>query len=165
MKTRHVFSTHDVAQARSAILALQEHGVTFDDISLVARADIELDRIPDGLKEADSDFKPAALRGMGIGGATGLLAGLVAVVFTPVGITLAGAAAVGAMGALVGGWSSALMGSALPDPVRQQFDDEISAGRVLVLVDADEETQARVTPALAAIGVQRLDYEAPTAMS
>jgi hypothetical protein len=165
MKTRHVFSTRDVAQARSAVLALQEQGVTFDDISLVARSDIELDRIPDGLKEADSDFKPAALRGMGIGGATGLLAGLAAVVFTPIGITLAGAAAVGAMGALVGGWSSALMGSALPDPVRQQFDDEISAGRVLVLVDAEEEDQARFTSALAAIGVQRQDYEAPTAMT
>jgi hypothetical protein len=67
------------------------------------------------------------------------------------------------MGALVGGWSSALMGSALPDPVRQQFDDEISAGRILVLVDADETTQARATSALAAIGVPRLDYEAPTA--
>lgn len=165
MKTRHVFSTHDAAQARSAVAALRALGIGIDDMSLVARSDIELDRIPDGLKEADSDFKPAALRGMGIGGATGLLAGLAAVVFTPVGITLAGAAAVGAIGALVGGWSSALMGSALPDPVRQQFDDEISAGRVLVLVDADEETQARVTPALAAIGVQRLDYEAPTAMS
>jgi len=163
MKTRHVFRTQDVAQARSAVLALQEQGVVFDDISLVARSDIELDRIPDGLKEADSDFKPAGLRGIGIGGATGLLAGLAAVVFAPIGITLAGAAAVGALGALVGGWSSALMGSALPDPVRQQFDDEISAGRILVLVDAEEAAQARVTSALAAIGVPRLDYEAPTA--
>ncbi|RZA11568.1 MAG: hypothetical protein EOP93_23225, partial [Lysobacteraceae bacterium] len=35
MKTRHVFSTHDVAQARSAVLALQEQGITFDDIFLV----------------------------------------------------------------------------------------------------------------------------------
>ena len=165
MKTRHVFSTNDVSQARSAVIALNEQGIAFDDISLVARSDIELDRIPDGLKEADSDFKPAALRGMGIGGATGLLAGLAAVVFTPVGITLAGAAAVGAMGALVGGWSSALMGSALPDPVRQQFDGEISAGRILVLVDADDDTQARVGATLAGLGVPRLDYEAPTAMT
>ena len=65
MKTRHVFSTNDVSQARSAVIALNEQGIAFDDISLVARSDIELDRIPDGLKEADSDFKPAALRGMG----------------------------------------------------------------------------------------------------
>lgn len=163
MKTRHVFSTQDVAQARSAVAAIRELGIGVDDISLVARSNIELERIPDAFKEADSDFLPSAMRGMGIGGATGLLAGVAAVVFTPIGITLAGAAAIGAMGALVGGWSSALMGSALPDPVRQRFDDEISAGRVLLLVDADAESQSSVTATLATIGVERLDYEAPTA--
>ena len=165
MKPRHVFSAQDVAQARSAVLTLREQGIGVDDISLAARSDIELERVPDVLKEADTDFLPAAMRGIGIGGATGLLAGVAAVVFTPIGITLASAAAIGAMGALVGGWSSALMGSALPDPVRQQFDDEISAGRILVLVDADEATQARVSAALAALGVQRLEYETPTAMT
>ena len=165
MKIRHVFVTQDVLQVRNALLALREQGIGADDISLVARSDLELDRIPDDLKEADTDFLPAAMRGMGIGGATGLLAGLAAVVFTPVGITLAGAAAVGALGALVGGWSSALMGSALPDPVRQQFDDEISAGRILVLVDAEPESQPRLQAALAAAGAKRLDYEAPTAMT
>ena len=76
MKIRHVFVTRDVLQARDALLALREQGVGVDDISLVARSDIELDRIPDDLKEADTDFLPAAMRGMGIGGATGLLAGL-----------------------------------------------------------------------------------------
>ncbi|HOZ23950.1 MAG TPA: hypothetical protein PLI83_04090 [Thermomonas sp.] len=165
MKIRHVFVTRDVIQARDALLALREQGVGVDDISLVARSDIELDRIPDELKEADTDFVPAAMRGMGIGGATGLLAGLAAVVFAPVGITLAGAAAIGALGALVGGWSSALMGSALPDPVRQQFDDEISAGRILLLVDAEPDVQPRLQLALAAVGARRLDYEAPAAMT
>ena len=165
MKIRHVFVTRDVIQARDALLALREQGVGVDDISLVARSDIELDRIPDELKEADTDFVPAAMRGMGIGGATGLLAGLAAVVFAPVGITLAGAAAIGAMGALVGGWSSALMGSALPDPVRQQFDDEISAGRILLLVDDEPDVQPRLQLALAAVGARRLDYEAPSAMT
>lgn len=165
MKMRHVFVTRDVLQARDALVALREQGVGVDDVSLVARSDIELDRIPDDLKEADTDFLPAAMRGMGVGGAAGLLAGLAAVVFTPVGITLAGAAAVGALGALVGGWSSALMGSALPDPVRQQFDDEISAGRILVLVDAEPDVQPRLQPALEAVGARRLDYEAPAAMT
>ena len=57
------------------------------------------------------------------------------------------------------------MGSALPDPVRQQFDDEISAGRILVLVDAEPEDQPRVQAALEAVGAQRLDYETPSAMT
>ena len=165
MKLKHVFLAQDVEQARAAVAALRDQGVEYDDISLVARSDIELEAIPDRLKEADTDLVPAAMRGVGIGGATGLLAGLAAVVFAPVGITLAGAAAIGAMGALVGGWSSALMGSALPDPVRQKFDDEIAAGRILVIVDADADTHARLAGPMAQAGLARLDYEVASALS
>lgn len=165
MKLRHVFSTQDAIGAARAVQVLQEQGIDDDAISLVARNDIELDRIPNRLKEADTDLMPAAARGMAIGGATGVLAGLAAMVIPPLGITLAGAAALGAAGALVGGWSSALMGSAIPDPVRQQFEAEIAAGRILVLVDADEATQARLEPALVAAGAQRMAYETHSALS
>lgn len=161
MSNRHVYSTRDAAHARDAVAALHGQGIGSDAISLVARSDIELERIPDTMKEADTDAVPAALRGMGVGGATGLLAGLAAVALTPLGITLAGAAAIGAAGALVGGWGSALMGSALPDPVRQQFEDEIQAGRVLVLVDVDDDTVPFLHSAMKQVGAVELDYSSP----
>ena len=161
MSVRHVYSTRDIAHARQALAALHMAGIGNDRISLVARSDIELERIPDSLKEADTDAVPAAVRGMGIGGATGLLAGLAAMVFAPIGITVAGAAAIGAIGALMGGWSSALMGASLPDPVRQQFEDEIAAGRVLVLVDTEDEARATVDQAMASVQASRLDHDAP----
>lgn len=161
MKHRHVYSTQDMAHARKAIAALHMRGIGNDAISLVARSDVEMDRIPDTLKEADTDSVPAAVRGMELGGATGLLAGLAAVAFAPFGVTLAGAVAIGAMGALVGGWSSALMGAALPDPVRQQFDDEIQAGRVLVLADVEDEQLAALRDAMAEAGAADLDYVSP----
>lgn len=161
MKHRHVYSTQDMAHARKAIAALHMRGIGNDAISLVARSDVEMDRIPDTLKEADTDSVPAAVRGMELGGATGLLAGLAAVAFAPFGVTLAGAVAIGAMGALVGGWSSALMGAALPDPVRQQFDDEIQAGRVLVLADVEDEQLPALREAMAEAGAADLDYVSP----
>lgn len=161
MKHRHVYSTQDMAHARKAIAALHMRGIGNDAISLVARSDVEMDRIPDTLKEADTDSVPAAVRGMELGGATGLLAGLAAVAFAPFGVTLAGAVAIGAMGALVGGWSSALMGAALPDPVRQQFDDEIQAGRVLVLADIEDEQLPALREAMAEAGAADLDYVSP----
>ena len=165
MKHRHVYSTRDMAHARATMAALHMRGIGNDAISLVARSDIELERIPDSLKQADTVSVPAAVRGMGVGGASGLLAGLAAVAFTPLGVTLAGAAAIGALGALVGGSSSALMGAALPDPVRQQFEDEIEAGRVLVLVDEEESREDARLPAMreatAEAGANRLDYTAP----
>lgn len=162
MAHRYVFSTRDVAHTREALAALHMAGISNESISLVARSDIELERIPDSLKEADTDAVPAAVRGMGIGGATGLLAGLAAVALAPVGITIAGAMAIGALGALVGGWSSALMGSALPDAVRQQFEDEIEGGKILVLVDTDDDDQvAAVLAAMGHAGATQLTYDSP----
>jgi hypothetical protein len=161
MKQRYVFSTRDVAHTREALAALHMAGIGNESISLVARSDIELERIPDGLKEADTDAVPAAVRGIGIGGATGLLAGLAAVALAPIGITVAGAVALGAVGALVGGWSSSLMGSALPDSVRQQFDDEIARGCVLVLIDAGPESADAMMEAMDRVEAVHLDYESP----
>ena len=74
MTTRHVYSTRDLAHARSALEALAGAGFDSDHVSLVARSDIELEHVPDTFKEADTDAIPAAVRGMGLGGATGLLA-------------------------------------------------------------------------------------------
>ena len=165
MNLRHVFSTRDPAHARDIVRMLHDHGMGTDAISLVARDDIELDEVPSRLKEADTDLMPAAARGMAVGGATGVLAGLVAMVVPPLGITLAGAAALGAACALVGGWSAALMGSAIPDPVRLRFENEIAQGRVLVLVDADEATQARLEPVLVAAGAERLPYQTHSALA
>ena len=165
MKTRHVFSTPDLATARAAMDAARGAGVRDDDLLLIARSDIELEAIPDDYKDADTDLMPAALRGAGYGGATGLLAGLVAVVATPVGLTLAGAAAIGLAGAMVGCWASALAGSSLPDPIRRRFHDEIEAGRILVVVDGDKDQLDGVTQVIEAAGATILPFEAPKALS
>ena len=69
-----------------------------------------MDAVPDDLREAHTDMVPAALRGAAGGGAVGLVAGLIAVAVPPLGITLAGAGLMAAVGALVGSWSSALVG-------------------------------------------------------
>lgn len=164
MKTRHVFSTPDLDTARAAMDAARNAGIDDECILLVARSDIELESIPNDRQEADSDFIPAALRGAGYGGAAGLLAGLVAIVVTPIGLTLAGAGAFALAGALMGGWASALMGSSLPDPVRRKFDDEIQAGNILVVIDASKEVLTSAEPAIVRAGGTPLPFEATTAL-
>lgn len=165
MKTRHVFTTPDLATASATMAAARAAGVDDSGLLLVARSDIELESIPNKRKEADTDMMPAALRGAGYGGATGLLAGLVALVIPPLGITLAGAAAMGLAGAMIGTWSSALVGASLPDPIRQNFDDEIKAGNILVVIDAEPDLLARAEPAMVAAGATPLPYEATSALS
>lgn len=163
MQIRHVYSTNDLDQARAAMTAARDAGVGDDCLTLVARSDIELDAIPNKDKEATGDFMHGAMKGVAAGGATGLLLGLAAMVLAPIGVTLAGAGIAALAGAAAGGMASSIFGSALPDPVRQKFDDEISAGRILLIVDADAERHRSADPAILATGATRLPFEEVTA--
>lgn len=163
MTQRYVFSTPDISVASNAMAAARAAGIDDDKILLVARSDIELEQIPDQRKEADTDMLPAAARGAGYGAGAGLLAGLIAVAIPPLGITMAGAAAATLAGAAVGSWTSALMGSSMPDPVRQQFEERIAAGNILLIIDAEEETLNSAEPQIVNAGAERLPFESISA--
>lgn len=165
MNTRHVFSVNDLAAAQAAVHAAREAGLPDDQLALVARSDIELEDLPDHHKEADTDFIPAALRGAAAGGGTGLLVGLAAVAFPPLGVTLAGAALMTAGGAAIGTWVAALVGSTIEDPLRRKFEQEIEAGRILLVIDADNNLMPVLDAALSRSGAQHLPYDAPSALT
>ena len=166
MKHRHVYSTPNLAAAQAALAAARESGIDPDDLALVARSDIEMDAVPDAVRDGGrTDTLPAALRGAAGGGAVGLVAGLVAVAVPAVGITLAGAGLITAVGALMGSWSSALFGAGVPDPVRRRFEDTIESGRILLVVDAEEAQARRAEAAVVRAGATPLPYDAPSAVS
>jgi hypothetical protein len=165
MKTRHVFSTRDIEAAEVAVDALRRSGLSDDDISLVARRDIESTQIPDDRQDNGDDFSRGGLKGVLAGGTSGLLVGLAALTLTPLGITIAGAAAMTAAGAAVGGWVGLITGAAERGPVRRQFEDEIAAGRVLVVVDGGHAALAAADEILLALGAKPLPFDAPSAIS
>jgi hypothetical protein len=165
MKTRHVFSTRDLAAAEVAVDALRRSGLPDDDISLVARRDIDGADIPDDRQDSGDDFSRGGLKGVLAGGGSGLLVGLAALTLTPLGITIAGAAAMTAAGAAVGGWVGLITGTAEPGPVRRQFEYEIAAGRVLVIVDGEEAALEAADQTLRALGAKPLPFDAPSAIS
>ncbi|WP_115529079.1 MULTISPECIES: hypothetical protein [Xanthomonas] len=163
MKLRRVYSTPDLESAQRVLQSARSAGIDNEALSLIARSDIELHDVPDERKDAKTDFVPAAARGAATGGAAGLVAGLVAVAVPPIGLTLAGVGVMALAGALVGSWSSALIGATVPDPVRRQFEDEIEAGRILVVIDADEQALQGAEPSIVAAGAKPLPYEAASA--
>jgi hypothetical protein len=163
MKLRHVYSAPDLATATRALQAARGAGIDNDDLSLIARGDIELEAIPDERKDVKTDTLPAAARGALGGGAAGLLAGLVAIAVPPLGITLAGAGVMAIAGALVGSWSSALVGATVPDPVRRNFEEEIQAGRILVVVEGEAAQLDAADAALRDAGTVALPYQAAAA--
>ncbi len=165
MKHRRVFSTENIVQAQQSVAVARAAGALDEDVSLVARADIEMQLVPDKRHDVSMDFAPAAVRGAVGGGSMGLLAGLAAMVIPPLGITVAGAALFTITGALVGSWSGALVGSAIPSEVRRKFEDEIEAGKVLVVIDVEEANIATIESAVQGTGAVLLPYDALTAVS
>jgi len=163
MKHRHVFLTSGMAQAQRAVQGALESGTPDDDIHVVARSDIEIRSIHDRRKMADSDFIPAAMRGVVIGGIVGLLAAIAIVVAMGLNgwLVLFGLGA----GAALGGFGASLMGAAVPDPVRRRFEKEIDSGNILIVVDAEEGAIDGAQAAMEGVGARRLPYDAPTAMS
>ncbi|KZC34561.1 MULTISPECIES: hypothetical protein [Rhodanobacter] len=156
MKTRCVFSTNDLPAARAAMAAAREAGVDDRDISLVAREDIELEKIPDHLMQGRNDFYPAAVRGGVCGGGTGLLLGLAAAAVPPLGVTL---------GAAFGTCIGEIVGFEVPDTVSRKFSDEIAAGRILVVIDARREQLDAAEPAVLRTGARELPFHAHTALT
>lgn len=167
MKRRHVFSTLDIRQARHAVEVAHRAGLPYACIFLIARSDIELAQIPDARKTADTDFMPAAIRGAGYGGAAGMLAaGAAAIVLAPLDLALIGVMLAGfGAGALVGCWTSALVGSSIPDPVRRKFEGEIEAGHVLIVIDCEDALHERADPQLERLGAVRLNYDVASVMA
>ena len=59
MSRRRIHSAPDLASAEQAIAAARQAGIDDDRLSLVARSDIEVQQVPDDLKQADTDMVPA----------------------------------------------------------------------------------------------------------
>lgn len=124
---------------------LKDDGIKESHIYAVAGPDTAMAGLPDGGPE-DDDFLPAFERGVAMGGATGMLAGLLAMAIPPAGIVVGGGAVLlfGMMGGSLGGLLTGMAGAAFPNTRLKKFEDEIQAGRILILVDVPRSKVAHV---------------------
>ena len=88
---RLCFLSPDIDHAEAVVQDLTDDGVEEKHIYAIGRSDLLLDKLPDGGPE-DDDFLPAFERGVTLGGATGLFAGLLALTFPPAGLVIGGGA-------------------------------------------------------------------------
>ena len=93
--------------------------------------------LPEANLLQESDFIPAVERGVAIGGATGILAGIAAVALPGVGLVLGGGAilGIGLAGAGVGAWISGMIGISVPSSRLQEYEKAIEEGNLLMMVD------------------------------
>jgi hypothetical protein len=152
---RLCFLSPDIAHARHAVSALRRAGISDTHIHVIASHDVPLEDLPDAGPESN-DFLPAFERGLALGGAGGLLAGLLAVAFPPAGLAFGGAALIFATlySAGFGGLLSGLTGLSVPSSRLAGFRDAISNGAVLILADVADKDIARCQAAVRAFDAQ-----------
>jgi hypothetical protein len=143
------YSLDSPQTARLAVERLRGVGLKDECIALAARQDIELERLPDKFADETTDINDGFKRGVALGASTGLLAGLVAASIPTFGVTLGGAALVGLVGAVLGGWSSALAGTTVPSELRREFEAEIEQGRVILGIRTPGGCEAEVERVMA----------------
>jgi hypothetical protein len=103
--------------------------------------------LPEASLLQESDFVPAVERGLAIGGATGILAGVAAVALPGVGLALGGGAVlgIGLAGAGVGAWASGMIGISAPSSRLSDFETAINQGSLLMMVDVPKKQVEEVT--------------------
>lgn len=142
------FSTEQ--EATRAIEDLKQQGYGTEDISVIAKDRKEMSTINEetGTKAPEGLASGAATGGV-LGGVTGLLAGLGALAIPgigpivaagPIAATLTGAAVGAGAGGLVGG----LIGLGIPEEEAEEYDEFVEEGRILVLVETDDERSNNV---------------------
>lgn len=140
MKQRLYFIAPDRQTAQTIVTGLQANGVSDEQIGVIARSDQAIESLPDASRDETVDTANAVQRGLLAGGATGLLVGLGAMIL-PLGFAIGGGMLLAGttLGAGFGAWVAALVGSSVPNSQIQLFEEEIRRGRLLVLVDVEEE--------------------------
>jgi hypothetical protein len=108
-------------------------------IHIIAKEGTPLGDLPEAGFTQKSDFIPAMERGVAMGGATGVVAGLAALALP--GVVIGGGAvlALGMAGAGVGAWAGSMIGSSVENSKTRKFHDAVEAGELLVLVDVPKD--------------------------
>lgn len=155
--------------AEAALMQLKNSGFPMDQVSVVARDadrhdDIAGADVSDNVgNKADDGAVKGALTGGTLGGLTGLLVGLGALAIPGIGpVMLAGATATtiattltgGAIGAVSGGLIGALIGLGIPEERAKVYNDRVSRGDYLVIVEGSEQEIHRAEGILSHGGIE-----------
>lgn len=127
-------STHCAQLIVSELLLMR---VEWRHIHVIANERVRLQDLPAATLAQRSDLLPALARGATAGCATGMLAGLVALVFPPAGLTVAGGAvvAITLAGAGFGAWTATMIGVDVPNTRLKRFETAIEHGELLMMID------------------------------
>ncbi|WP_179404941.1 DUF1269 domain-containing protein [Burkholderia guangdongensis] len=127
----------DVKSATHIVDELLLRRIEWRHVHVLAAPGVPLEDLPEATLTQRSDLLPALARGTAAGGVTGMLAGLVAMAFPPVGLTIAGGAVVlmTLASAGIGAWTATMIGVDVPNTRLKRFEEAVAKGELLMMVD------------------------------
>ena len=147
MRRRLYFLLPNVARARQVVDELLLARIDDHHIHVVAKEGSPLEDLPQANLLQRSDFIHGVEIGLSVGGATGIVAGLVAIAFPPEGIVLGGwtLLVTALAGALIGAWVAGMIGTDIPNSQLRNFDKAVAEGQILMMVDVPKDKVETVT--------------------
>lgn len=137
MRRRLYFILPDVESARRATNDLLLARIEDKHIHTLAKRGTDLGELHEATFLQKSDFVHGAEMGLVLGGAVGILAGILLVVFPfpTVQFNLVTVLITAIIGALFGIWAASLIGASTPNSRLKAFDHDMEDGHVLLMVD------------------------------
>lgn len=137
MRRRLYFVLPDVESAKRTADDLLLARVDDRNMRFLAKRGTDLDPLHEAGYLDKSDIVHAAAVGLGLGAIIGALTGAIVVAYPPDGTKPQLVAVLIGMllGAPLGAWMASMAGAAVPNSRLKQFDADIEAGRVLMMVD------------------------------
>jgi len=157
---RLYFLAPDTTTAQAIVDDLLRARITWRHIHVLANHSVGLERLPEASLLQRSDVVHALERGVAFGGATGAIVGLVALMFPPANLEIAGGAVVALTlaGAVFGAWTAAMIGVDEPNTRLARFRGPIEDGQLLVMADVPGSREAEIEQNIAQ-HVPRADVE------
>lgn len=134
---RLYFLVPDQTTASAIVDELLVARVPEKHIHVLAREGTPLGNLPEAGLAQKSDLIPAVERGLGLGGVTGTLAGLVVIAVPGAAVVSAGAIvlSLALAGGAVGAWMSSMIGVSVDSRRLKPYEDAIAAGDLLMMID------------------------------
>ena len=146
MRRRLYFLLPDVDSARQAVNELLLARIDIGHMHVMARKGTSMTDLPEADIMQKSDLVYGFERGLLIGGFTGIIAGIVASLSTTTGLSGGGLIlACAAAGAVIGAWSSGMIGSDVVNSRVKPFEDAMESGHILLMVDVPKDDVKTIT--------------------
>lgn len=131
---------------RLVVEELEEAGIPASRLHVIAGLTHELKDLPAASVWQRTELTHGIEWGVGLGGAAGLLGGLLVVAFPPAGVVLGGGALLAgtAAGAAFGALVTALLGSQEHSHKLDAFQRALASGQILLLADVPRRREAEV---------------------